>query len=182
MEVSVRASQVGFCRSAYADKRSKHMDRHTRPYTCEEPGCENIRGFTYAGGLHRHQREVHRQHGGPKAKCMCPHQDCKRSTGLGFSRRENLLEHLRRVHRNVPSESRENQGEEQNSKAAESRKRRRQDDEGDDDPAAEGRESQSPRSLKQEVKKLRRELQESGERVRKLEQMVEQINKMQRKT
>lgn len=30
---------------------------------------------------------------------MCPHQDCKRSTGNGFSRRENLREHLRRVHR-----------------------------------------------------------------------------------
>ena len=78
---------------------SKHMDKHTRPYICEEPGCEKIQGFTYSGGLLRHQREVHRQHGGPKASCMCPFSDCKRSTGVGFSRKENLSEHLRRVHR-----------------------------------------------------------------------------------
>ena len=157
------------------------MDRHTRPYTCEEPGCENIRGFTYSGGLHRHQREVHRHHGGPKAKCMCPHQDCKRSTGLGFSRRENLLEHLRRVHRDVPAENKENQSGEQNlPKPGEGRKRKRRDGEGDGDLNAENFEEQSPQTLKQEVKKLRRELQESGERVRKLEQMMEQFNKMQK--
>jgi hypothetical protein len=75
------------------------MDKHTRPYVCREPGCEKIRGFTYSGGLLRHQREVHNQHGGPKAPRFCPHQDCKRSTGQGFSRKENLNEHLRRVHR-----------------------------------------------------------------------------------
>ena len=172
------------------------MDRHTRPYACEEPGCENIRGFTYSGGLHRHQREVHRQHGGPKAKCMCPHQDCKRSTGLGFSRRENLLEHLRRVHRDVPAESIENQSRDRGNlpKASESRKRKRHDEEQDihdekksllnaiaeanDDDNDE--EQQSPQSLRREVKKLRRELQESGERVKKLEHlMMEQFGRMQ---
>ena len=66
---------------------------------CREPGCEKIRGFTYSGGLLRHQREVHRHHGGPRAPRFCPHRDCKRSSGQGFSRRENLNEHLRRVHR-----------------------------------------------------------------------------------
>jgi hypothetical protein len=30
---------------------------------------------------------------------MCPYKDCKRSTGSGFTRKENLNEHLRRVHR-----------------------------------------------------------------------------------
>ena len=77
------------------------MDKHTRPYICTEPGCEKIQGFTYSGGLLRHQREVHKQHGGPKAPRMCPHPDCKRSSGTGFSRKENLNEHLRRVHRGV---------------------------------------------------------------------------------
>ena len=84
---------------------TKHMDKHNRPYVCEERGCEKILGFTYSGGLLRHQREVHKQHGGPKATCMCPHKDCKRSTGTGFSRRENLIEHLRRVHRGVEEEA-----------------------------------------------------------------------------
>ena len=77
----------------------KHMDKHTRPYVCKEAGCEKIQGFTYSGGLLRHQREVHKHHGGPKAPRMCPFPDCKRSTGSGFSRKENLQEHLRRVHR-----------------------------------------------------------------------------------
>ena len=113
---------------------------------------------------------------------MCPHQDCKRSTGLGFSRRENLLEHLRRVHRDVPSENRDHQGEEQRlPRTGEGRKRKRREDEKDADVDAESSEEQSPQSLKQEVKKLRKELQESGERVRKLEQMMEHFNKMQKK-
>lgn len=29
---------------------------------------------------------------------MCPHADCKRHAGKGFTRKENLNEHLRRVH------------------------------------------------------------------------------------
>ena len=83
----------------------KHNDKHARPYVCGEPGCEKIRGFTYSGGLLRHQREVHRAHGGPRAPRFCPHRDCKRSSGPGFSRKENLNEHLRRVHRGVGLES-----------------------------------------------------------------------------
>ena len=39
--------------------------------------------------------------GGPKTSRMCPYPDCKRSTGDGFTRKENLQEHLRRVHRGV---------------------------------------------------------------------------------
>ncbi|MCJ1486591.1 hypothetical protein MMC06_006769, partial [Schaereria dolodes] len=34
-----------------------------RPYICNEPGCESIEGFAYSGGLLRHQRKVHKQHG-----------------------------------------------------------------------------------------------------------------------
>ncbi|SPN97507.1 uncharacterized protein DNG_01021 [Cephalotrichum gorgonifer] len=77
---------------------SKHMDKHERPYRCEHDGCEKLSGFTYSGGLLRHEREVHGKHGGPKKTLNCPHQSCKRYTGKGFSRQENLNEHLRRVH------------------------------------------------------------------------------------
>ena len=77
------------------------MDKHDRPYRCERPGCEKLRGFTYSGGLLRHQREVHKDHGGPKDHLMCPVPYCKRNTGNGFTRKENLNEHLRRVHRQV---------------------------------------------------------------------------------
>ncbi|RGP75836.1 fungal specific transcription factor [Fusarium longipes] len=79
---------------------NKHMDKHERPYRCPAEGCENLPGFTYSGGLLRHEREVHGKHGGPKNTVNCPHLNCKRHTGKGFSRMENLNEHLRRVHTN----------------------------------------------------------------------------------
>ncbi|KAF3031185.1 hypothetical protein E8E12_000802 [Didymella heteroderae] len=41
----------------------KHMDKHNRPYRCLVKGCENLQGFTYGGGLLRHEREVHKMHG-----------------------------------------------------------------------------------------------------------------------
>ncbi|KAI9795980.1 MAG: hypothetical protein M1833_006556 [Piccolia ochrophora] len=78
---------------------SKHKDKHERPYHCEDPNCAKLQGFTYSGGLLRHQREVHREHGGPKEALMCPYDNCKRSSGAGFTRKENLNEHLRRVHK-----------------------------------------------------------------------------------
>ena len=78
------------------------MDKHIRPYVCEEPECRSKRlGFTYSGGLTRHQKEVHGSLGGAKGKCWCPHVGCKRNAGAGFSRKENLTEHLRRVHKGV---------------------------------------------------------------------------------
>lgn len=85
---------------------SKHMDKHERPYKCLAEGCEKLAGFTYSGGLLRHEREVHDKHGGPRNPLNCPHINCKRHAGKGFSRLENLNEHLRRVHTNpVPGAS-----------------------------------------------------------------------------
>ena len=70
----------------------------TGTYVCEEPGCETIHGFPYAGGLLRHRREVHGQHAGHIGRFSCPYKDCKRSQGVGFSRMDYLNEHLRRCH------------------------------------------------------------------------------------
>jgi hypothetical protein len=78
---------------------SKHMDKHDRPYKCKVLGCEKLQGFTYSGGLLRHEREVHKLHGGTKTLARCPFPNCKRSSGAGFTRKENLHEHIRRVHR-----------------------------------------------------------------------------------
>jgi hypothetical protein len=75
------------------------MDKHDRPYRCDRSECSKLQGFTYSGGLLRHQREVHKMHGGTGKKLFCPEQTCKRSGGEGFTRKENLQEHLRRVHR-----------------------------------------------------------------------------------
>lgn len=74
------------------------MDKHDRPYRCSDPACAKLQGFTYSGGLLRHEREVHGKHGGPKSQMMCPFPDCKRHLGKGFTRKENLNEHVRRVH------------------------------------------------------------------------------------
>lgn len=79
------------------------MDKHERPYKCNAPGCEKLQGFTYSGGLLRHQREVHKMHGGTKKALYCPEPNCKRNSGSGFTRKENLSEHIRRVHRRQTS-------------------------------------------------------------------------------
>lgn len=79
------------------------MDKHERPYRCERPECSKLQGFTYSGGLLRHQREVHNMHGGTGKRLFCPELNCKRHTGSGFTRKENLQEHMRRVHRRTES-------------------------------------------------------------------------------
>ncbi|KAF7712897.1 Zinc finger C2H2 type domain-containing protein [Penicillium ucsense] len=80
---------------------SKHMDKHDRPFRCHEPGCNRGQGFTYSGGLLRHQREVHKKYTNAITPIVCPYTDCNRSSGNGFTRRENLREHLRRRHRHT---------------------------------------------------------------------------------
>ncbi|KAL8697124.1 MAG: hypothetical protein Q9201_007301 [Fulgogasparrea decipioides] len=177
---------------------TKHMDKHTRPYICNLPGCEKNRGFTYSGGLSRHQREVHRQHGGPTACYKCPHQDCKRSTGSGFSRKENLQEHLRRVHRQAePAEAesqttndaiapatgtlkrRRRRVDEEDDGAVsvlrEPRKRRRNEQDDEDDESVDDR--SRIEDLSAQVQRLRKELREKEERLRRLEQTVELLTK-----
>lgn len=174
------------------------MDKHTRPYVCKLPGCEKNSGFTYSGGLSRHQKEVHRQHGGPKACYMCPHRDCKRSTGSGFSRKENLQEHLRRVHRQVTegeadlqaisitnirptTEPKRRRGrlDDEDEKEVEPalyepRKRKRQNEDKDDDDSS-GQNQKEDLSI--QIKRLRKELREKDERLRKLEQTVELLTR-----
>lgn len=78
---------------------NKHMDRHERPYKCAEASCKLYPGFTYSGGLLRHQREVHqREVHKTKQPLFCPFSGCKLSSGTGFTRQENLEEHMRRRH------------------------------------------------------------------------------------
>ncbi|TKA31228.1 hypothetical protein B0A54_15283 [Friedmanniomyces endolithicus] len=97
---------------------SKHMDKHDRPYRCPHSQCAKLQGFTYSGGLLRHEREVHGKHGGPKAQLSCPYEDCKRHTGKGFTRKENLNEHIRRVHNDRSAPLPQEQEQEQDPEAA----------------------------------------------------------------
>ena len=74
------------------------MDKHDRPYKCYEPGCDKIQGFTYSGGLLRHQREVHKKNSSPRQNLYCQYPNCNRNKARPFTRKENLVEHVRRRH------------------------------------------------------------------------------------
>ena len=76
------------------------MDKHERPYKCPDPACDKIQGFTYSGGLLRHQREVHKKNATARKLLFCPVGNCNRNIeqGHGFTRKENLNEHMRRRH------------------------------------------------------------------------------------
>jgi len=76
------------------------MDKHERPYKCQEKLCEHLQGFTYSGGLIRHNKEVHLGTG--KNEIFCTAQDCKRRT-RPFTQKGNLQEHVRRVHSSTVS-------------------------------------------------------------------------------
>ncbi|KAK4154601.1 hypothetical protein C8A00DRAFT_42671 [Chaetomidium leptoderma] len=137
---------------------NKHMDKHDRPYKCAAAGCEKLPGFTYSGGLLRHEREVHGKHGGPKNSFYCPHPNCKRHAGKGFSRQENLNEHLRRVHtqNGLPlngAEGETDDGASDTAAAAAGQKRKR-DDLGDDSDMRE-----EIKRVRQENEELRRQVQ-----------------------
>ncbi|KAJ5901962.1 hypothetical protein N7495_002490 [Penicillium taxi] len=157
---------------------NKHMDKHDRPYKCYEPGCDKIQGFTYSGGLLRHQREVHKKNTDAKKPLMCPYADCNRSAGNGFTRQENLREHLRRRHMHndegnpnlmvdMPWDRAGELDGRSNSLPATGIKRRHSLTDGDlpesDDNGAD---------LHSEVKRLRQEVQEKDRRLEELERIV----------
>ena len=160
---------------------SKHMDKHDRPYKCMEPGCDKIQGFTYSGGLLRHQREVHKKNINAKKPLMCPYADCNRSTGNGFTRQENLKEHLRRRHMHTenghaselpiaPSPDLDGTTSLATASAALKRKRESL---GDDPATLElPEEEENGVDLRNELKRLRREVQEKDRRLEELERIV----------
>ena len=159
------------------------MDKHDRPYKCYEPNCDKIQGFTYSGGLLRHQREVHKKNTDTKKALMCPYTDCNRSTGNGFTRQENLREHLRRRHMHsdegpaivvdMPWDRSELEGVEgvrAPSLPVTGMKRRHESPNGDlrDLPQTD----ENGTDLHNEVKRLRREVQEKDRRLEELERVV----------
>jgi hypothetical protein len=178
---------------------SKHMDKHDRPYKCNVKGCEKLQGFTYSGGLLRHEREVHKMHGGTKKALFCPIENCKRSTGAGFTRKENLAEHIRRVHRRTSmsadmhgliirrdtmdgspiTESRQESESpytraveyRENDDMASSLKRKRGSESGLSDHGSE--------DLRNEIKRLRQQNEEKDDRLRQLERAVATLQQSQ---
>ncbi|GIK04581.1 hypothetical protein Aspvir_008664 [Aspergillus viridinutans] len=158
---------------------NKHMDKHDRPYKCLEPGCDKIQGFTYSGGLLRHQREVHKKNINAKKPLMCPYTDCNRSTGNGFTRQENLKEHLRRRHMHtengpsteLPMVSTPDLDGNHALSVPPSVKRKR-DSLDDDISVALPGDDENEVDLRNELKRLRREVQEKDRRLEELERIV----------
>ena len=72
------------------------MDKHNRPYKCTHKNCTALLGFTYKGGLTRHEAEVHKN----AKQVYCSHKDCPRSS-RGFAREDNLKDHEDRMHKDA---------------------------------------------------------------------------------
>jgi hypothetical protein len=68
------------------------MNKHTRPFKCTISGCKERR-FGTSGDLVRHHREVH---SAPTFKCPVVLRSRHRK---GFGRRDNLAQHMKRVHK-----------------------------------------------------------------------------------
>lgn len=149
------------------------MDKHDRPYKCMEPECEKMPGFTYSGGLLRHQREVHKMHS-PAKRLMCPHPDCRRSTGNGFTRHENLREHIRRLHRGVEVPIPRDVSDHSDSISEHQAKRRRLDGDamGDMSPI-----EPNYATLQDEIIRLRHENNEKDRRLDHLERLVKDLQR-----
>lgn len=148
------------------------MDKHDRPYKCPAEGCEKLPGFTYSGGLLRHEREVHNKHGGPRKQLNCPHPNCKRHTGKGFSRQENLNEHLRRVHTDtgLPINGEETEDEGSEAQPGSKRKRHRGD-------SADLREEM--KRLRQENEELRRQAEAQNVQTQEMMRQILQLQQNQ---
>lgn len=144
------------------------MDKHDRPYKCLAEGCEKLPGFTYSGGLLRHQREVHNLHGGPRKQLNCPHLNCKRYSGKGFSRQENLNEHLRRVHTDGGAEAQDVPESEEETSERAGMKRKRSSAEGSDI-------RQEVAKLRKENEKLKRQAEQQNLRTNDLLQQVQAL-------
>jgi hypothetical protein len=67
------------------------MDKHTRPYSCQDPQCHG-RDFGDKAGLQRHEKEKH-----GIAKFCCPVLACSHSA-RGFGRKRNLDLHIASKH------------------------------------------------------------------------------------
>ncbi|KAJ4984851.1 C2H2 transcription factor [Stagonosporopsis vannaccii] len=177
---------------------SKHMDKHDRPYKCLVKGCEKLQGFTYSGGLLRHEREVHKMHGGTKKSLFCPFTDCKRSSGAGFTRKENLAEHIRRVHRRtsmsadmhglvIRRDTMERSPTVESRQASESPYVRTMEYQEADEPSLKRKRvtdsvlsDRADEELRAEIKRLRHENEEKDARLRQLEQAVMALQQSRR--
>ncbi|ORY59452.1 uncharacterized protein BCR38DRAFT_57368 [Pseudomassariella vexata] len=82
----------------------KHRQRHTKPYTCDVPGCTRIEGFSTTNDLYRHKRSVHKDEAAQGNWYRCLLDNCGSKAKI-WPRADNFRAHLKRCHsQNIKSE------------------------------------------------------------------------------
>jgi hypothetical protein len=77
----------------------KHLDKHTKPYVCEELGCNRLT-FGDKAGLRRHEAEKHGKH--DATRYFCSVTSCPRAQ-KGFPRKQNRDAHVSTRHVSQPA-------------------------------------------------------------------------------
>ncbi|KAE9374404.1 hypothetical protein N431DRAFT_215038 [Stipitochalara longipes BDJ] len=86
----------------------KHSKYHTKDFQCSIPDCR--RSFSRKQDLVRHEKGPH-QNG--RVEHYCPHAECQAKNQKPFSRKDNLMKHLRNKHsqNKIENDEHEEQGE-----------------------------------------------------------------------
>ncbi|KAF8467808.1 hypothetical protein BDZ91DRAFT_127996 [Kalaharituber pfeilii] len=76
----------------------KHQTKHQKLHRCRVQGCSRIEGFTTPNDRDRHEKSVHKT---PGMYFRCMDETCT-SFMKTFARRDNLKDHLKRMHKMPP--------------------------------------------------------------------------------
>jgi hypothetical protein len=75
-------------------RSSKHQQKHLKIHHCRFASCSRTEGFATPNDRERHEKSIHKI---PGCYWKCLDSHCS-SYGKEFSRRDNLKDHLRRMH------------------------------------------------------------------------------------
>ncbi|KAK8083571.1 hypothetical protein PG996_002352 [Apiospora saccharicola] len=86
------------CETCKKQVKTNSELKHTKPFTCDVPGCARTEGFSTPNDLDRHKRSVHPDESPDGSRFQCPHGGCKSKDKI-WPRADNFRAHLKRVHR-----------------------------------------------------------------------------------
>jgi hypothetical protein len=85
---------------AYKQRHRKHDDKVHNRQICDFQDC--TQSFGSKGDLYRHKQTKHNQMPAHKL-LLCPESNCKYSLTPHFKRKDNLVDHLKRIHKHSPT-------------------------------------------------------------------------------
>ena len=74
-------------------RSSKHMKKHTRPYTCRGPNCGLA--FEHSNDRNRHENDVHSD---MRVKYYCVYPGCQTKLAREGGRKDNVRRHIGGIH------------------------------------------------------------------------------------